>query len=148
MAKILIIVTSAGEYAKAGYRTGLWLGELSHFTDVVEQAGHETTIASIAGGRVPIDPESLAHDVLADGGTAERYADREYMDRLEDTVAVSEVSADDYDAIYLTGGHGVMFAFDDESLAKLISDFDARGKIVSAVCHGPAGLLQARRADG
>lgn len=67
--KILIIVTSAREYEKVGFRTGLWLGELTHFYDVAEQAGFEPTIASIDGGHVPIDPESLAQDVLAELGT-------------------------------------------------------------------------------
>ncbi|WP_449350963.1 hypothetical protein [Streptomyces shaanxiensis] len=62
--RILVIVTSSGEYEKAGYRTGLWLGELTHFYDVAEQAGFELTIASIQGGPVPLDPESLAHAIL------------------------------------------------------------------------------------
>ena len=54
--KILVVTTSAGEYATKGYRTGLWLGELTHFYDVVVEAGHEVTIVSIAGGQVPLDP--------------------------------------------------------------------------------------------
>ncbi|WP_335939804.1 MarR family winged helix-turn-helix transcriptional regulator [Streptomyces sp. PTD5-9] len=48
--RILIIVTSAGEYEKVGYRTGLWLGELTHFYDVAEQAGFELTIAGARAG--------------------------------------------------------------------------------------------------
>ena len=109
--RILVIVTSSGEYEKAGYRTGLWLGELTHFYDVAEQAGFELTIASIQGGPVPLDPESLAHAILGDLGTDKRYADRLFMDKLKDTGAVTGVDVADYDAIYLTGGHGVMFDF-------------------------------------
>ena len=30
--KILVIVTNVPEYEKVGYRTGLWLGELTHYT--------------------------------------------------------------------------------------------------------------------
>ncbi|MET7320265.1 hypothetical protein [Streptomyces sp. NPDC005549] len=74
--RILIIVTSVGEYEKVGYRTGLWLGELTHFYDVAEQAGFACTVASIKGGHVPLDPESLAHDVLGELGTDKRYAER------------------------------------------------------------------------
>jgi putative intracellular protease/amidase len=47
--KFLIIVTNAGEYEKVGMRTGLWLGELTHFWDVAEQAGFSMDIASPAG---------------------------------------------------------------------------------------------------
>jgi putative intracellular protease/amidase len=45
--KILIIVTNVPEYQKVGYRTGLWLGELTHFWDVAEQAGYAMDIASL-----------------------------------------------------------------------------------------------------
>ncbi|MFB8414584.1 type 1 glutamine amidotransferase domain-containing protein [Streptomyces albidoflavus] len=147
--RILIIVTSAGEYESAGYRTGLWLGELTHFYDVAEAAGYGLTIASVDGGRVPIDPESLAHDVLADQGTAERYADRGFMNLLEDTVAVADVRPEEYDAIYLTGGHGTMFDFPrSKALGELIAAFHDQGRVVSAVCHGPCGLLETTLADG
>ncbi|CAM2857873.1 type 1 glutamine amidotransferase domain-containing protein [Prescottella defluvii] len=147
--RILIIVTSVGEYEKVGYRTGLWLGELTHFWDYAQRAGATLTIASIAGGAVPLDPESLSHDVLADGGTGSRYADRKFMDLLDDTVSVADVSAADFDAIYLTGGHGVMFDFPDSpDLGRLLREFHEGGKIVSAVCHGPAGLLGAKLSSG
>lgn len=39
--RILVIVTNVGEYKKVGYRTGLWLSELTHFLDVVEDAGFQ-----------------------------------------------------------------------------------------------------------
>jgi putative intracellular protease/amidase len=109
--KILIIVTNVPSYKKVGYRTGLWLGELTHFWDVAEQAGYRMDIASPSGGPIPLDPESLAHDVLADLGTEKRYRDRVYMDLLENTKKVSDIRLEDYDAIYLTGGHGTMFDF-------------------------------------
>ncbi|MFF5361934.1 type 1 glutamine amidotransferase domain-containing protein [Streptomyces scabiei] len=147
--RILIIVTSTGEYEKVGYRTGLWLGELTHFYDVAEAAGFALTIASIEGGAVPLDPESLAHNVLGDLGTDKRYADRAFMDGLRDVVPVTEVDVDDYDAIYLTGGHGVMFDFhQSRALETLIARFHESGRIVSAVCHGPCGLLDVTLSDG
>ncbi|QSE84554.1 type 1 glutamine amidotransferase domain-containing protein [Rhodococcus koreensis] len=146
--KVLVIVTSIGEYEKVGYRTGLWLGELTHFWDVAEEAGLELTIASIAGGRVPIDPESLSHDFLGDLGTGNRYADRDFMNLLDKTMSVAEVDAADFDAIYLAGGHGVMFDFpQSRTLAELIAQFYEAGKIVSAVCHGPTGLLNVKVGD-
>lgn len=146
--RILIIATNAGEYEKVGYRTGLWLGELTHFWDVAEKAGFQMDIASPSGGYVPIDPESLAHAVLKEGGTEERYKDRVFMDRLKDTMKASEADAAAYDAIYMTGGHGVCFDFDSPALARLTAAFWEAGKVVSAVCHGPAGLLEVKLAGG
>lgn len=151
--RILTVVTNAGEFQKVGYRTGLWLGELTEFLDVAEKAGFEADIASPSGGYVPIDPESLmlqetASLVGIETAVQERYQDRAFMDRLQDTRKVSEADPAEYDAIYLTGGHGVMFDFASEALAQKVAEFFEAGKIVSAVCHGPAGLLDVRLSSG
>lgn len=146
--RILVIVTNTGEYRSVGYRTGLWLGELTHFYDHTVDNGIEITIASPAGGHVPLDPESLTHDVLDELGTGERYHDRAFMDRLADTVPVAEVDVEDFDAIYFTGGHGVMFDFRGADLGALTARFWESGRIVSAVCHGPAGILNVPLRDG
>lgn len=147
--RVLIVVTSAGSYTKAGYRTGLWLGELTHFYDVVEKAGYDITIASIDGGQVPLDPESLGHLMLKQGGTQARYEDPAFMARLKRTPKLADVADQPYDAVYLTGGHGTMFDFPTsaELGAVLTRTFEAGG-IVSAVCHGPSGFLAARLSDG
>lgn len=147
--KILIIVTNVAEYEKVGFRTGLWLGELTHFWDVGEKAGYAMDIASPSGGAIPLDPESLAHGVLAELGTEKRYMDRTYMDQLKNTKSVSDVKVENYDAIYLTGGHGTMFDFpENKTLADLIAKFYETGKVVSAVCHGPGGLLNVKLSNG
>jgi putative intracellular protease/amidase len=146
--KILIIVTNVNEYEKVGMRTGLWLGELTHFYDYVLENGFEVDIASPSGGYVPIDPESLAHDVLGELGTEERYHDREFMNLLENTKKASDLDVENYDAIFFTGGHGVMFDFRGEDLGKLTAKFYDTDRIVSAVCHGPAGLLNVQLSDG
>lgn len=147
--RILIIVTNVGEYEKVGYRTGLWLGELTHFYDYVRDHGFDVDIASPSGGFVPIDPESLSHKFLSELGTGERYHDHDFMKLLKDTSKVDDINADDYDAIYLTGGHGVMFDFrQSDELESLVAKFYESGRVVSAVCHGPAGLLNARLSSG
>ena len=57
-------------------------------------------------------------------------------------VAAADVTK--YDAIYMTGGHGVCFDFGSPDLARLTGKFWEAGKVVSAVCHGPAGLLEVK----
>lgn len=139
--KVLAISTSASRYEKTGHRTGMWLGEYTHFYDELTEAGHDVTLASITGGEIPIDPVSLQPPVINLGGTAKRYQDREFMSQLDDTPAVSDLNAEDFDAVYLIGGHGTLFDFDDPALKTLLAAFTENGTIVSAVCHGPAGLL-------
>src|SRR6185503_9506410 len=98
---------------------------------------------------VPIDPESLAAAVLKEGGTDKRYADRAFMDRLVRTRKVSDAAPAAYDAIYMTGGHGVCFDFPNSAdLARVTAAMYEAGKVVSAVCHGPAGLLEVELSNG
>lgn len=152
--KVLIVVSNTAEFEKVGYRTGLWLSELTHFWDVLEKAGLSMDIASPAGGYVPIDPESLLMPELIQmtglkDAVNKRYEDRAFMDQLKNTQSVADVDVDQYDAIYLTGGHGVMFDFaNNEALAQLIAKFYENNKIVSAVCHGPCGLLNVKLSSG
>lgn len=147
--RILVVVTNVDEYRKAGMRTGLWLGELTHFWDVAEQNGYRMDIASPSGGKVPLDPESLSHEVLSELGTGERYEDRKFMDLLEDSTRISDVDLEDYDAIYLTGGHGVMFDFPQtQELEDLMARFYETGRVVSTVCHGATGLLNVTLSNG
>lgn len=70
------------------------------------------------------------------------------MDLLGDTRKVAEVNVEDYDAIYFTGGHGVMFDFRGDELGALTARFFETDRIVSAVCHGPAGLLNVPLSTG
>ncbi|MDQ6703350.1 MAG: type 1 glutamine amidotransferase domain-containing protein [Pseudomonadota bacterium] len=152
--RILIIVTNADQFEKVGYRTGLWLGELVEFWEVAEEAGYQMDIASPSGGKIPIDPESLLITEIGDavglkGGLSKHYEDSALMNLLNDTLKVSDVDAEAYDAIYMTGGHGVMFDFPKSaSLAELTAKFYESGKIVSAVCHGPCGLLEVKLSSG
>ncbi|MDN5570207.1 MAG: type 1 glutamine amidotransferase domain-containing protein [Propionibacteriaceae bacterium] len=147
-ARILALVTSADRYLKTGQRTGLWLGELTHVYDVLTKAGHRVDIVSVSGGTVPLDPMSLMPPVLKLGATDKRYEDPRFMALLDDTDAIDDVDPDDYDAIFLAGGHGAMFDFVDFGVAELVAAFADEGKVVAAVCHGPAGLLDVQLAHG
>lgn len=59
------------------------------------------------------------------------------------------LSASAYSAVFLPGGHGTMWDLpESESLASLIGQAWGAGKVVAAVCHGPAGLVNARDENG
>jgi len=126
----------------------MWLGEFTHFYDVLTAASHEVTLASVDGGAVPIDPVSLKTPVIQMGGTNKRYEDPEFMSLLDDTPAITDVTLDDYAGIFLIGGHGTMFDFAGDEVKKAVAYFADNDKIVSAVCHGPCGLLDVTLANG
>lgn len=152
--KVLIITTNIDSFETIGFKTGLWLSELVTFYNTLEKAGYEMDIASPQGGKTPLDPQSLIlpHLISAtglNGGVTNKYQDQAFAQKLEHTLPLNFVKADKYEAIYLTGGHGVMYDYPhSKALQNLLTDFYEKGKVVSAVCHGSAGLLNAKLSNG
>ena len=59
------------------------------------------------------------------------------------------MSADNYVAIYFTGGHGVLWDFyDNEELHQIAESIYENGGFVTSVCHGVAGLLNLKDSQG
>lgn len=147
--KILIVTTSAATMSPSDEPTGLWLEELTTPYYAFLDAGAQVTLASIAGGRVPVDPRSLEGEGETDASVQRARADETFQRLIADTPRFETFDAADFDAIVLPGGHGTMFDYpQNEALARLVSRFEADGKVVAAVCHGPAGLVGARKVDG
>ncbi|MGC4235455.1 MAG: type 1 glutamine amidotransferase domain-containing protein [Niabella sp.] len=146
--KILIIVTSVSMYENGKLETGLWLSELTHIYHLAKEQGYDITIASPKGGNTPIDPESLKSMVL-DKVTAAYWADSSFKGLLKHTKSLSEVSEQQFDCVYLAGGHGTMYDFpNNTTLQDIIRAHYENNKIVSAVCHGVGGLLNVRLSNG
>ncbi|MBF7073561.1 type 1 glutamine amidotransferase domain-containing protein [Glaciecola sp. MH2013] len=148
MKKILVVLTSHDELGDTGEKTGFWLEELAAPYYVMKDKGFELTLASPAGGQPPLDPKSSLDDFLTDD-TRRFESDKEAEQALANTVKLSEVKADDFDAIFYPGGHGPLWDLrvDKNSIA-LIENFYANSKPVAAVCHAPAVLLNAKAKDG
>jgi putative intracellular protease/amidase len=147
--QVLMVATSCGSFANSDIPTGLWLGELAEPYWVLKDAGYDITIASPNGGAVPIDPASLEGDFKTP--EAERMlSDDEAKLVLEHTVKLSDVQDPVfYDAIFVPGGHGpVLDLAESDLLADVLSKASAAGKLIAAVCHGPAGLVKAKGSDG
>lgn len=146
--RILNVVTNVGHFEDAGHPTGLWLSELTHAWKVFEEAGFEQTLVSPSGGPSPLEPRSLKFPNFERTAKA-WYASPERMALLESTLRPDEVDSSDYDAIYFTGGHAVMYDFlDSEGLQRITREMYERGAIVSSVCHGYCGLLNTQISGG
>lgn len=147
--KALIIVTNHTKFDDPKAEpTGLWLSELTHFYDVFEEAGVRMDIISPKGGKISIDDRSMGRFVL-DKATKKRYADPEFMSLLENTKSLGDVDWAEYDVLYFTGGHGAMWDFaENKDLHALTAKMYESGKVVSAVCHGVAALLNVKLSNG
>lgn len=146
--KILVIVTSIAMYESGNLQTGLWLSELTHMYHSAKEQGYEVAIASPKGGNIPLDPESLK-PMLMDKLSKEYYADPNFMKLLQNTKSLNEVAGQEFDVVYLAGGHGTMYDFpNDTVLQNIIKEQYETGKIVTAVCHGVSGLLNVKLSNG
>ncbi len=144
---ILIVTTSHDAIGDTGKKTGLWLEELTTPYYAFRDAGAAVTLASIKGGPVPVDPASTQGDLPQ---SAKRFlADPEAKRASAATTPIGDVDMSRYDAIFLPGGHGTMWDLpESKDLAERLQQAYEAGKVVAAVCHGPAGLVGAKRADG
>ena len=141
--KILVVTTSNALFEGANpHPTGVWLSEFTEPYMHFHSNGVELTVASPKGGQMPIDPRTLPN-------SEQEVEWRPALDAAASTKVLAGLSAADYDAIFLPGGHGPMFDLPENTeLQQLLRDFQMQGKIISAVCHGPAGMVGATRSDG
>jgi putative intracellular protease/amidase len=146
--KILIVLTSHSALGNTGEKTGFWIEEFATPYYVLADAGAIITIASPAGGQAPVDPKSEAPDAQTEA-TKRFYADLIAIDKVANTVKLSEVNENDFDAVFYPGGHGPLWdlANDPNSIA-LIEGFYNTQKPIAFVCHAPAALIKVKAENG
>lgn len=137
----LFILTNA-DRLDADHPTGLWLEEFAVPWVALCEGGISITAASPKGGAVPVDPKSEV-------GEDRRARWTKAIEALASTVPLAEVAGKRFDAVVIPGGHGPMIDLaNDEAVAEFVSAHANEGRIVAALCHGPAALLNARNAEG
>ena len=159
--RVLIVTTSHSQMGSTGHLTGVWLEELATPYYALLDGGAAITLASIRGGEIPFDPRSMPAQAGEEPGeepeeqqqvpaSVSRFlADVAAMNAAQNSLPVDALEGELFDAILLPGGHGTMWDLPhSEALARLVGSMFDQGRIVAAVCHGPAGLVSAKRADG
>jgi putative intracellular protease/amidase len=144
--KVLIIVTSHATLGTTGKPTGYYLPEVAHPYAALTERGITVDIASPQGGKAPLDPKSLD---LRDKVTKDFWETTANRAKLENTIPLSVVKANDYQAILFAGGHGTMWDFaQDRQIQELTKNIYENGGFVAAVCHGPAALVEVKLSNG
>lgn len=140
--KILIVTTNyRGNENSDIKETGVWLEEFAVPYLVFKDTGYEITVASPMGGLSPVDENSMSCSNPMEWD--------ECIKILRETTRLSEVDYKNYDVLFLPGGHGPMFDLaQDLILKEIVEYFYENDKVLSAVCHGPAGFIQAQDKHG
>lgn len=142
--RILFVVTSHDQKGNTGEHTGFYLSEVAHPWEVLTKAGYEIDFVSPKGGKAPIDGFDLEDPV-----NKKFWNNTYYRNKIENTMKPEEVNPDNYVAIHYAGGHGTMWDFADNApLARIAASIYENNGIFSAVCHGPAGLVNIKLSNG
>jgi putative intracellular protease/amidase len=147
--KILMIVTSNATMGTSNKPTGIWAEELAVPYYQFADAGLSIDIASTRGGAAPFDAGSIKPKGENSVVVERMLADAPLNARLATTLKIADVDSTKYDAVFFPGGHGTMWDLPgDAAIAKSVEHAFANGKVIASVCHGAAGLVSAKRADG
>lgn len=149
MAKVLFIVSGATYWVlKDGtrYATGYWAEEFANPYKAITDAGHEVVVATPGGVTPNVDMMSLRPAMVGgEQGALELEAIIRDAEAMRRPLKLSDVRLEDYDAVYLPGGHGPMsdLAFDADA-GRLLTAQLASGRPLAIVCHAPAAMLATR----
>lgn len=151
--KALIIATNHGVLNKPGEKTGdptgVMASEFTHPYYGFLDAGMDVDVASIKGGNIPVDPQTLGRMVI----TPE---DRRYLEdpvlqgKIKNSIKIDHLDFTQYDAIFISGGWGAAYDLGySEMLGEKISEAYFAGRpIIGSVCHGALGLINAADETG
>jgi putative intracellular protease/amidase len=149
MAKVLFIVSGASYWVlKDGTRhaTGYWAEEFANPYEMLTDAGHEVVIATPKGVIPTVDMMSLRPE-MAGGvdGALHLEAVIRSAEVIRRPLRLSDVRLEDYDGVYLPGGHGPMadLAWDADA-GRLLTAQLGSGNPLIIVCHAPAAMLATR----
>jgi len=143
----LCIATNHG-VLDVGVPTGVFGSELTVPYYGFLDAGMRVDVASPSGGMVPVEPLSMK-GALRTASDDRMLGDDNFREKLARSLAVADVDFASYDLVYLAGGWGAAFDLgQSETLGARVSEAYAAGSVLGGICHGPLGLLKARRPDG
>lgn len=134
--KILFVVTNFSDINES-IHTGVWLEEFAVPFLAFKATGYEIAVASPKGGISPIDENSLSCSNPMEWDETAKY--------LKDTQILCDIDYTNFDVLFIPGGHGPMFDLAcDKTLTEVVEYFYKNNKIIAAVCHGIAGLINAK----
>ncbi|KZN70364.1 type 1 glutamine amidotransferase domain-containing protein [Pseudoalteromonas luteoviolacea] len=145
MKKVLIPVTNHATLGSTDQANGTYAPELTHVVHVLNAHNIAFDIASINGGKAPLYGTDIAEDVVNN----QILGDESFQTQVNNTIPLSQVNMDEYDAIFYPGGFGLLSDLaSNEEVGTLAATHYESGGIIAAVCHGPAALLPITLSSG
>ena len=152
--RALIITTSHSVLAAPGEtegpETGVMASEFTHPYYSFLDAGMDVDMASIQGGQIPIDPQTLSYVIRSPED--ERYLnDSVAQTKVRNSLAIADVDISQYDIVFISGGWGAAYDLAQSPvMATKVTEayYGERTAVIGGVCHGVLGLVNAKDKEG
>ncbi|MEO1054562.1 MAG: type 1 glutamine amidotransferase domain-containing protein [Bacteroidota bacterium] len=142
--RILIVTSNQHTYGQTELNTANHFSEIVLAYDVFIKAGYIVDFVSPEGGAIPV-----GYIKTSDPIQKKYLYDASFMARLKNTLTPKRINFSDYVAVYYSGGGAAMFGVpDDKAIQAITSGIYQNGGVVSAVCHGTAGLVHLKVEGG
>lgn len=143
-AKILFITSNQHTYGDTTLNTANHFAEIVVAYDIFKKRGYAVDFVSPLGGAIPLGYIETSNKVQK-----HFLYDADFMGLLKNTLKPEQIRAADYQAVYYSGGGAAMFGVaDNPTLQKIAVTVYENGGIISAVCHGTAGLVHLKNSKG
>lgn len=142
--KVLFVTSNQNTYGNTQKATSNHFGEIVMAYDVFISHGYEIDFTSPNGGEIPLgyiktkDPihKKYLNDIL-------------FLKKVKETLRPKDVVAKDYIAVYYSGGGAAMFGVpENEEIQRISKTIYSNQGILSAVCHGTAGIVHIKNEKG
>jgi putative intracellular protease/amidase len=152
--RALVITTSHRVLSEPGETsgppTGVMASEMTHPYYNFLDAGMDVDVASIKGGEIPVDPQTLGF-VIKTPEDDRFLADPVFRAKVQNSLKIDDVDFTQYDIVFLAGGWGAAYDLgQSQVLAEKISEsfYAEQEPVIGGVCHGVLGLINAKDRDG
>lgn len=146
--RALVVTTSHDTLGDTGKSTGVFASEMTAPYYAFLDSGMEVDVASIQGGQIPIERQSLKWPIASKPD--KRYLkDPMFQSKVSRSYQIDQVDMAQYDIVFLAGGWGAAYDFGQSAeLGEKVAMAYSNDAVIGGVCHGPLGLLQAYGEDG
>ncbi len=142
--KVLFVPSNQDFYGSTKISASNHFEEIVVPYDIFIKSGYSVDFVSPKGGAIPIGyintSNSLQKKYLYDGW---------FMDKLEHTMRPNDIIAENYLAIFYSGGGAAMYGVaEDTTIQNIARKIYKKNGVVSTICHGTAGIAFLKDENG
>ena len=142
--KVLFVVSNQHTYGNTNLNAANHFGEIVYAYDIFVKNNYKVDFVSPKGGAIPIGYLSTSDSIQK-----KFIYDFQLMNKLKYTKSANQISSKNYKAIYYVGGGAAMFGVpENREIQKIALDIYENNGILSAVCHGTAGIVNIKKTNG